>query len=386
MSGIVLGPTGLPPAPSSVEKPFLNCSVEELYKRVENDFTLLDKHPELIHLIDSNKKTLLFIACQKDNVTLTEELLKKGAHWNEECASRFTPLNWALSYGNFKCVHAIAKHANICFSDLLENKFLAHVWSIQDETSSRAYVKKDATIVKIIFNTQYEGFNRQVAAARLSEWTTLFLDNDALFDEKILSKADREELKTVLQSAPENLLKTPLELAQRVQKGLSVLLFTGWNEHINAVVFQGKNVFKCERTGTKPVGVEGFVRNDEDLLQTFEKLLADSKTEEGKKTFRTGINDLSKLIKVSEIVQKEQKCGNCGWYSAKAAFLALLYAHLRKKFPDDPVKQHAKTIYKQWSHFVKDRSEQAYLAKVKTPDKNLLSQIKIKKESKKRLG
>ncbi len=335
---------------------------------------LLEHDSSLLPRMTLNYVELFFHACAAGSTKIVELLLNQHVKVDRKMESKFsdfTPIDWALAHGQFHIVKQIVDHFGGSYDDLIEDKFLAHVYGIDGYSDPQPY------------KVDYEGFNRLLASQKLSHLASAFLDESKLE----LSKADREELKAVLQAAPDNISKKPEELVKDIDAGKPVILYTGWNTHINVIVFWKGLLIKCERGGASEIkGIEIFeITNKESLKDAISELQEKAKTRAGREFFTQGINTLLGLKKIDQIVLEKQPVGNCGWANSKAAFLALLYVLFLNKLTDNVEAKHsAITVYKGWSKDdVRVRVEKEYRTRSKRDDKllYLMEEKKSKKSS-----
>lgn len=273
----------------------------------------------------------------------------------------FTPLDWALAHGRFDIVRAIVEqHFGKSYDEFIENKFLAHVHGIGGFSDPNPFM------------TQYEGFNRLLACQRFSALACAFLAEHGA--ELGLPSSHLEALKAAFKAAPENLTQDPADLVQDIKAGIPVILFTGWHTHINAVIFAGNLVLKCDcgAGATAGFGIEMLEMTNKDPLQgVIADLQEQAKTAAGLFLFTQGINERLGLISLQLISLDKQEVGNCGWKSSEAVFLGLVSVFCAVPWGRD----FARRIYERWLIQVTFRVRDEYWERVKTVDTKLLRMI-----------
>jgi len=342
-------------------------AIDRIYFFIERDPKLLTD--EIAKIEGGGKRSLLYIACEKGNLPLVKELLARGASGDQKDGSQFTAFDWALALGQFECAKAIADHYKVSFDDVIEAKFLAHVWGLNGESDGA-------------FKVSYEGFNRFLAAQKLAYWANAFLDNAQLMAQfPFLTEQDRQELKAIVQRAPENISKSPGELLASIQAGNREILFTGWKSHINVVMLAKEKLVKADRQNAMLNSGAHIYKHKSDKMAEAIKLLQDNPTTSccSSVFFAQDLDALLELKKEAEIHQKQQPCGNCGWSGAKAIFLGLLAEQLSRQFSPSKARYKALLVYKSFNSFVKERADLLYVSRTKTQDANLLKRVAAKK-------
>lgn len=151
---------------------------------------------------------------------------------------------------------------------------------------------------------------------------------------------------------------TARTIAERIIRGESVVIPTGWDKHSTAVVFANGLVMKCNRgdlSNDSNCGVEVFEPSSPLSLDDVDKLAKAIKMLRMKRApddFYQNLDTILDLKRVplnehqeSFVHRKEQESGNCMVKSARAAVIALLFA----KFRDSPKGlAHAAILYKKF--------------------------------------
>jgi hypothetical protein len=302
-----------------------------------------------------NRQKVLYQACGRGYSNAVKVLLSENTPVDQMLPGiDFSPMDWALAHGRFKVVRQILNFFGWSYEVYLENKFLAHVFELKGSTNRKG------------IRINYEGFNRELASHRLSSMATAFIDenNTGLTDE------EKRVLKEAFQAAPHNLIKNPEELVSDISEGKPVVLYTGWNTHITAVLFHKKRVLKFNRgeeSGPKP-GIEVFTRTKTDLLSSVRDLQVLAQKEEGMRFFLYEMHVRLGLIEELTIELNAQTVGNCGWATSEALFAGVLFSVLSEKTKDAVAC--AIDICNQWIHFVRHRSFHGYLIKVAAEDRD----------------
>ena len=323
------------------------------------------KNPEEMQLY-------LYRACLLNSPKVLQLLLNQGAKVDEVHSfyAPFTPIDWALAHGKFETTQNMIKHFGRSYEEFLEDKYLAHVYGVGGFSEPRP------------IRTNYQGFNRLLASQKLSSLACAFLDEV----HTLLKPEEKELIKKALQDAPANITKNPALLLGEIKAGNPVVLFTGWNTHINVVIFLDNLVIKCDRgagANYDEWGIEILtMTKDDELLSVIRDLQEMANKSQGQELYKQEINVRLGLKRVELILQKRQPTGNCGETSSKSAFFGLVYAVLQKRRAQDhrTTLINSASVYKTWSPDLRERVLKEYKAKVKNPDTKLLEIVHMKAE------
>jgi hypothetical protein len=312
-----------------------------------------------------NDPISLHEAAARGNREQVETLLSQGARVDVKDGGRFTPFDRALAAGHWNIVTRIASHLDLSDDEVIETKFLAHLFEIDG----------------ISRGVSYEGFNRFLAAQKLTDLSREFFADKKYAEElgKYLNEEDIWAINETLLRAPRILSRE--ELTQLHKKGKTVLLFTGWHEHITAVLVRGNRLIKCNRgDGSLISGLEIFeIKNSDQLIEMLLELQENGSREEGEALFCTSLNETLALSQEEDPISlTEQHKGICGWYSAQAAFLAVIYERLLEKgVTKEVAKSNAHAVYELWKADMQERGLRKYLEGSSNPDRVLLRIIQV---------
>jgi len=139
-----------------------------------------------------------------------------------------------------------------------------------------------------------------------------------------------------------------------------VILFTGWDQHIIAIIFYKDMVLKCNRGSMSPTeggGIEIFkMKNKEKLSFVLDDLQKQATSQEGRSLLYNRMNEDLNLEKEDVFFLKKQPVGNCGWSSAKAAFLGAAYlCYLKQELSDKKARIEGMRLFKEFTPFVREK-------------------------------
>jgi hypothetical protein len=303
-------------------------------------------------------------AAADGNRERVETLLSQGERVDVKDKESFTPLDRALAAGHWDIVTLMASHIGLTDDEVIERKFLAHLFEMDG----------------ISRGVSYESFNRFLAAWKLRDLSKEFFSDKKYAKElgKYLNEEDISAIIETLLRAPHTLSRE--ELNQLHKKGKTLLLITGWHAHITAAVVRGKRLIKCNRgDGSIISGLEIFeIKNSDQLIEMLLELQEKGNREDGEELFCTSLNETLALTRVDSISLTEQPKGICGWYSAQAAFLAVIYERLLEKgVAEEAAKSDAHAVYELWKGDMQERGLRKYQERSSNPDRALLRIIQV---------
>ena len=275
-------------------------------------------------------------ACINNMEPLVFKLLSLGVKVDIPDTDKFTALDRTLVHGHFDLLKKIIEKLGGSYQAYIDHKFLAHVFGLDGFSDFNT------------FKVDHEGFNYRLSAEKLS----------LLGGEFLKDRSEHKELFDILQEAPDNLNLSPEELMKKMDEK-PVILFTGWDKHIVALVFYKDMIFKCNRGSMSPAegGVEIFrMKNKEKLPSVLTDLQKYATSEQGRYLLYDKMSKDLDLENEGVFILKNQPVGNCGWSSAKAAFLAVAYLlNLKQGLSDRKARVEGMRLFKEFNTFVRGR-------------------------------
>jgi len=304
-----------------------------LYLYLKRDLSLFDPTKFSKDALEE----LMQKACRDNYEELALKLLNLGVKVDTQDKHKFTALDHALTQGHFNLLKKIIEKLGGSYKAFIEHKFLAHVFGLKGFS--------DFNTLKV----DHEGFNYRLSAEMLA-----LLGGEFLKDRK-----EHKELFDLLQEAPANLNLSPEELMKKMDEK-PVILFTGWDRHIVALIFYKGIVLKCNRGSMSPSeggGIEIFrMQNKEKLPAVLDDLQKQATSQEGRSLLYNRMNKDLNLENEGVFILKNQPVGNCGWSSAKAAFLGAAYLlNLKQGLSDGKARVEGMRLFKEFNTFVRGR-------------------------------
>lgn len=246
----------------------------------------------------------------------------------------------------------------------LGRTFLAHAWGIKG-----TYQLKDPSD-KSLVTFKLEGMRAVYAMKMLSNHVQHFFKTFNL-DHKI-SKEHQIEICAVLAKAYPLVQESSSEVLSQLDAGKPIVILGGSESHgISMVLCKKQNkqeLIICNRaTGGRTDHTTQYCCFSQDITEEVIKDLRH--VYEDSTAFVKMVQNL-KISSIRSFRQKHQKMGNCGWTSAKGAFLILCRLYVDEYL--------AKKIYKQFTTFSREKALIEYLEEPGEPDFALLKKVRSK--------
>jgi len=353
-----------------------------------NDTELLELlSSDSLEIRDPLGRTPLHEACIEGSLEAILWLIQKGADCNAQDTTTRTPIIFLLEKHPYFATEMLQAVGDKTVLDIGgSQKAYSKLSSRQKEEIEKAApfgemflriatghawgVKGDSILGKV--KARYEGAVPAILNERIFDLFQEFLyglDQDhpyASFGGQIEQFAKDMDL-------------SPEEIAQKIERGETVLLLAQHKDHTIYFVFFRGWCCKCNRgMGAKEAGIEIFEIGDPaNLKKAVAKVHSLEWSSQMIGYFNRGIDRDLSLKKIGVIGHKFQTVGNCSLASLKTAFHAMLIGEAFKQGLNvDEAYRVAHETYKQFTAFLRKELLKEHL--MYTPDPGLLSQIQGK--------